>query len=136
MTVRAVRDAAALPPIPRDDGEPVFAEPWQAHAFALTLTLHERGCFTWPEWARYLSQAIAQAQRAGDPDVGGTYYRHWLSALERLLLEKGLADPLSLASLRQSWQIAAQRTPHGEPILLPRSALVNAGLMPPDVADR
>ncbi|HEY0876945.1 MAG TPA: nitrile hydratase accessory protein [Zeimonas sp.] len=136
MTIRDMADASALPPISRDAGEPVFAEPWQAHAFALALTLHERGCFTWSEWARYLSQAIAEAQSAGDPDAGCTYYRHWLSALERLLLEKGLADPLSLASLRQSWQIAAQRTPHGQPIRLPRSALVHAGLMPADDADR
>ena len=127
-----VPDVSALPPPPRDEQGPVFAEPWQARAFALTLELHERGCFTWPEWARYLSQAIAEAQRAGDPDAGDTYYRHWLVALERMLLEKELAEPLALASLRQSWQIAAQRTPHGQPIRLPRSALERAGLKPTD----
>ncbi|RPH64165.1 MAG: nitrile hydratase accessory protein [Burkholderiales bacterium] len=114
---------------PSCDAEgPVFAEPWQAQAFAITVALHERGVFTWSEWAAQLSEAIGDAQRAGDPDTGQTYYRHWLVALERLLLRKGLAEPLALASLRQSWRIAAERTPHGEPIRLPRSALARAGL--------
>lgn len=121
-------DLASLPALPCDAEGPVFAEPWQAQAFAITLALHERGVFAWREWAAELSGAIRDAQRSGDPDTGDTYYRHWLVALERILLRKGLAEPLALASLRQSWQIAAERTPHGEPIRLPRSALARAGL--------
>jgi nitrile hydratase accessory protein len=120
--------AAQLPALPCDAEGPVFAEPWQAQVFAITLALHERGVFEWAEWAQQLGEAIRDAQRAGDPDTGETYYRHWLVALERMLLRKGLAEPLSLASLRQSWQVAAERTPHGEPIRLPRSALERAGL--------
>ena len=120
---------AQLPSLPCDAGGPVFAEPWQAQAFAITVALHERGVFEWSEWAAQLSEAIRDAQRAGDPDTGDTYYRHWLVALERMLLRKGLAEPLSLASLRQSWQVAAELAPHGEPIRLPRSALARAGLV-------
>ncbi len=75
---------AALPDLPFDDDGPVFGEPWQAQAFAMTLALHERGVFTWTEWARTLSEAIRDAQASGDPDRGDTYYAHWLDALERI----------------------------------------------------
>jgi nitrile hydratase accessory protein len=122
---------AALPPglAPPCGAEgPVFAEPWQAQAFALTLRLHERGVFDWDEWARYLSQAIRDARAAGDPDLGDTYYRHWVAALERLLVDRGIAPPLALASLRQLWRAAAETTPHGEPVRLNRATLRLAGL--------
>jgi nitrile hydratase accessory protein len=65
-----------------DAGSPVFNEPWEARAFAMTLALHERGVFTWPQWAEALSWQIAQAHAAGDADLGDTYYQHWLRALE------------------------------------------------------
>jgi nitrile hydratase accessory protein len=74
-----------LPGIPMDGGTPVFQEPWEAKAFAMTLALHERGLFTWPQWAEALSQQIALAQKAGDADLGDTYYQHWLLALESLV---------------------------------------------------
>jgi len=106
-------------PIPQnDDGSPVFREPWEAQAFAMALTLHERGVFTWPEWAAALAQAITQAQAAGDPDDGSTYYRHWLAALEHLVDQKGVADRVQLAARRDAWDRAAHATPHGQPILL------------------
>ncbi len=110
---------AAVSADPRCKGQaPVFEQPWHAQVFALTVALHEAGCFSWPEWAGYLSAAIAQAQAQGDPDRGDTYYRHWLQALERLVLDKSLADPLALTSLRQAWRVAAERAAHGEPIRL------------------
>ena len=107
-----------LPGLPQDADGPVFAAPWQAQAFAMTLALHERGLFSWTEWAQALSQAIARAQAAGDPDLGDTYYRHWLDALETLLLAKGLAQADTLHALEHAWEEAAERTPHGQTIEL------------------
>jgi nitrile hydratase accessory protein len=111
-----------LPDLPCNAEGPVFAQPWQAQAFALTVALHQRGLFSWPEWAEYLSRQIRQAQADGDPDLGDTYYEHWLGALERLLVDKGIVMPLKLTSLRQAWRIAAERTPHGQPIVLGAAA--------------
>ena len=112
------RVAEAVPGIPRDLDGPVFREPWEAHAFAMALALHERGLFTWLEWAATLADEIRRAQAAGDPDTGDTYYRHWLTALERLAAEKVAADPCALARCRAAWRRAARRTPHGAPIAL------------------
>lgn len=109
---------AAMPAIPRDAEGPVFCEPWQAQIFALTLALHERGVFTWVEWTACLGRAIKRAQAAGDPDLGDTYYQHWLAALEALLAEKGVADAALLARYATAWERAAARTPHGAPITL------------------
>lgn len=74
-----------LPGMPRDAASPVFNEPWEARAFAMVLALHERGMFTWPQWAAALSRQITAAQAAGDADLGDTYYQHWLAALESLV---------------------------------------------------
>jgi nitrile hydratase accessory protein len=110
--------ANVLPGLPRDDAGPVFREPWEAQAFALALALHERGLFTWNEWAATLADEISAAQAAGDPDSGETYYRHWLGALERLVAEKQIAGAEALTRYRQAWRHAARRTPHGRPITL------------------
>ena len=114
----ARRATDALPGIPRDDGGPVFREPWEAQAFSMALALHQRGVFTWPEWAAALADEIKHAQAAGDPDTGETYYRHWLATLERLVTEKGVATEQTLARYRDAWDRAADRTPHGTPIEL------------------
>ena len=114
------RAAEAVPSIPRDSDGPVFRAPWEAHAFAMAVALHERGLFTWPEWAATLADEIKHAQAEGDPDSGDTYYRHWLAALERLAAEKAAADPDALAHCRAAWRRAARRTPHGAPIVLTR----------------
>ena len=98
--------------------DPVFREPWEAQAFALALSLNERGVFSWKEWAATLGEEIKKAQAAGDPDTGETYYLHWLAALERLVAAKGLADPQTLMRTRDAWRQACARTPHGEPIEL------------------
>jgi nitrile hydratase accessory protein len=110
--------AAEFAGIPRDPDGPVFKAPWEAQAFAMAVALHERGLFTWPEWAAVLADEIRHAQIAGDPDTGETYYHHWLAALERLVAEKGAAEPASLARYRAAWHHAARRTPHGSPIAL------------------
>jgi nitrile hydratase accessory protein len=110
--------AAAVPSLPRDEGGPVFREPWEAQAFAMTLALYRKGLFTWPEWAAALADQIKRAQAAGDPDRGDTYYHHWLAALERLVAEKGVTDAATLKRYHDAWDRAAERTPHGSPIEL------------------
>jgi len=114
----ARRATDAVPGIPRDGQGPVFREPWEAQAFSMALALHQRGVFTWPEWAATLADEIKRAQAAGDPDTGETYYRHWLATLERLVAEKGIASHDTLARYRDAWDHAADRTPHGKPIEL------------------
>jgi nitrile hydratase accessory protein len=104
--------------IPRDRDGPVFREPWEAQAFAMAVTLQGRGLFTWSEWAAALGEEIKRAQAAGDPDTGETYYRHWLATLERMVAQKGVTDPATLARYRDAWDHAAERTPHGTPIEL------------------
>ena len=112
-------DPATLRSFGRNDAEgPVFTAPWQAEAFALALALHERGLFTWAEWASTFGDEIKTAQAAGDRDTGETYYHHWLAALERIVAEKGIADPALLARTREAWRRACERTPHGAPIAL------------------
>ena len=112
-------DAAPETPfrLPPDAGPdaPVFAEPWQAQAFALAVALNERGLFTWSEWADELSRQVARPGAAQD---GGDYYQHWLAALEALLTRKGVADAGLVDSVSASWQRAAHATPHGQPIRL------------------
>ena len=114
----ARRTIESVPDIPRDAEGPVFREPWEAQAFAMTLALHERGLFAWTEWAATLAAEIKRAQAAGDPDTGDTYYHHWLAALERIVAEKGIANEPVLARYRAAWDHAADRTPHGLPIEL------------------
>jgi len=108
----------AVPGIPRDADGPVFREPWEAQAFAMTLGLFGQGLFTWQEWTAALVAEIGRAQAAGDPDTGETYYQHWLAALERIVAEKGITDAVTLGRYRNAWRRAADRTPHGQPILL------------------
>jgi nitrile hydratase accessory protein len=112
------RAATAAAGLPADGGGPVFREPWEAQALAMTLALHERGVFTWSEWTEALAAEIRRAQAAGDPDTGQTYYRHWLAALEHIVAAKGVTDPATLARYRDAWARTAENTPHGLPIVL------------------
>ena len=114
----ALHAGFAAPGIPHDAAGPVFREPWEAQAFAMTLALHERGLFTWKEWADALAVEIGQAQAGGDPDSGETYYLHWLGALEKLVAKKGVATRDMLTRYRDAWDRACERTPHGQPIAL------------------
>ena len=119
MDQAAARKATTeVPSIPCDAEGPVFREPWEAQAFAMALTLHDRGVFTWPEWAASLAAEIKRAQAAGDPDTGETYYRHWLATLEGLVAAKGVSTRETLHRYRDAWDHAADRTPHGQPIVL------------------
>jgi nitrile hydratase accessory protein len=111
-------DPATSPGQPSDQDGPVFREPWEAQAFAMTIELHQRGVFTWDEWTRSLGRHIAAAASAGDADLGDTYYGHWLSALEEIVAEKRVGSLQELIRYQQAWANAAARTPHGRPIEL------------------
>jgi nitrile hydratase accessory protein len=107
-----------LPALPRDLEGPVFNEPWQAQAFALAVRLAEAGCFTWSEWVEVLSQEIQAAQEKGDPDLGDTYYQHWLNALERLCIAKRVVGREEMHQRQEEWRHAYRHTPHGQPVEL------------------
>ena len=105
-------------PFHRDTDAPSFAEPWQAQAFALTLQLYEAGHFTWREWADTLAEVLKEADAKNPSDDGGDYYRHWLTALERLSAAKEMTNAVELAARKQAWETAYATTPHGEPVSL------------------
>jgi nitrile hydratase accessory protein len=109
---------AALRSLPRDDSGPVFAEPWQAQAFALTVKLSAQGHFTWKEWATALAEELQAAANRGEPDDGRHYYEHWLAALERLVTAKGLSDSAAMLARKEAWADAYRHTPHGKPVEL------------------
>jgi nitrile hydratase accessory protein len=109
---------ASLAGIPRDESGPVFAEPWQAQAFALAVRLSEHGHFTWTEWSEALGTQLAKAAASGEPDDGSHYYEHWLAALEQLVTEKDLTDLSSLVDRKEAWANAYRHTPHGQPVKL------------------
>jgi len=101
--------------------ESVFAEPWQAQAFALAVRLSSQGHFTWTEWAETLAAELQASTARGAPDDGSRYYEHWLAALEKLVIAKGLANPAALEARKQAWAAAYRHTPHGRPVELPVS---------------
>jgi nitrile hydratase accessory protein len=109
---------AALPQLLRDERGPVFAEPWQAQAFALAVKLSELGYFTWKEWAAALAEELKSAADRGEPDDGSRYYEYWLAALERLVTAKGLSDPAAMLARKEAWADAYRHTPHGKPVEL------------------
>ena len=112
---------AALPALPRDEGGPVFAEPWQAQAFALAVRLSAQGHFTWKEWAAALAEELKAAADRDEPDDGSRYYEHWLAALERLVTAKALSSREELLARREAWADAYRHTPHGKPVVLQKS---------------
>jgi nitrile hydratase accessory protein len=118
---------AELARLPRDKGGPVFAEPWEAQAFALAVKLSEQGHFTWKEWASTLADELKAAADRGEPDNGSQYYHHWLAALERLVTSKGLTNPAELETRKEAWIEAYEHTPHGQPIELTTGSVATKG---------
>ena len=116
--ITSTESLQALPSLPRDAGGPVFAEPWEAQAFALAVKLSEQGHFTWKEWASALAEELKAAANRGEPDDGSRYYHHWLAALERLVTAKGLSDPAAMLARKEAWADAYRHTPHGKPVEL------------------
>lgn len=76
------------------------------------------GHFSWKEWATTLAAELRAAAERGEPDDGSKYYHHWFTALERLVLAKGLTEPAALLARKEAWADAYRRTPHGRPVEL------------------
>lgn len=93
---------------------PAFDEPWQAQVFAMAVTLSERGLFSWQEWTEAFGSELKGVSEPGND----AYFRAWLRAFERLLVDKAVAREGELPALAQAWLAAAAATPHGEPIVL------------------
>jgi nitrile hydratase accessory protein len=108
----------SLPSLPKDKGGPVFAEPWEAQAFAMAVKLSHAGYFTWKEWAAVLAAELRAAADRGEPDDGSKYYHHWLAALEHLVASKGLVTSAALTDCKEAWAEAYRHTPHGKPVKL------------------
>jgi nitrile hydratase accessory protein len=99
--------------LPKDQDGPVFAEPWEAQAFAMAVKLNEAGVFGWSEWAETLGAELkAQPERP--------YYESWLAALEKLVEGKGVITENERLARVEDWDRAAKATPHGQPIVLIR----------------
>ncbi len=130
---------------------PAFDAPWQARIFGLVDALKDAGLIESAQWSAALGRRLAAlpVERIplrdgsggtggggrGDGDdagrVGSAIWSCWVGALEDLLIERRIAAPLQLASLRQAWAVAAEKTPHGEPIVLGALAYRWAGLTAP-----
>ncbi len=113
-----VEELASLPRLPRDENGPVFAEPWEAQAFALEVKLSEQCYFNCNEWAGSLADELRAAADRGEPDDGSHYYHHWLATLERLVTARGLTDRAALLRRKEAWAEAYRHTPHGKPVEL------------------
>ena len=109
---------AGSPHLPRDDGGPVFAEPWQAQAFAMAVQLSADGHFTWTEWTTALGEQLQAAVKRGEPDDSSRYFEHWITALEQLATDKNLTDPAALSERKEAWADSYRHTPHGQPVEL------------------
>lgn len=116
--IKALSQYARLPALPRDEDGPVFAEPWQAQAFAMAVDLSRQGLFTWKEWAAALAAELKAAADAGRPDDGLHYYHHWVAALEKLVAEKHVSTAEELNQTKAAWENAYRNTPHGQPVSL------------------
>jgi nitrile hydratase accessory protein len=80
--------------IPKSEGELAFEAPWQIRALALAIAAHDQGRFPWSEFQSRLVAAIRDWEETpAEQRSEWEYYRHWVRALEELVVEAGLAEP-------------------------------------------
>ena len=111
-------DLQSLKPLAGVDGQPAFAEAWQAEALALADTLVQNGLFSAGAWSDALGEALRQAEANGASDDQETYYRCVLSALEGLVARHSEIDLQAMSGKRRDWEEAYLSTPHGQPVKL------------------
>ena len=118
MSQTAPRPEQSPKKAPEKVPEKAFEQPWHAAAFALTVHLHDRGLFSWTEWADCLAMTLADSSRAGSLDGRDDYYTAWLAALQRLLADAGVAGDDEISTVMAAWTTAYLATPHGQPVTL------------------
>ena len=85
---------------PRLDGKLRFDEDWQRQAFGVALALSRSGYFDWEDFRQQLIVAIGEWESTHDlGDNSWNYYERWLTALERVLVDKQLVAAGELAAL-------------------------------------
>lgn len=107
--------------LPKHSGKrepPIFQEPWQAKVFALTVELYSKGQFSWRDWTTMLSEELNDRSKTFGTAKESSCYDHWLRALEKLVLERGIADRISLDKRKEAWADAYRKTPHGRAVVL------------------
>ena len=102
-TVAHMEDSIQLP---RQNGELVFASPWEARAFGIAVALSEAGQYPWPDFSAALASEI---RRADDEQEDSAYYERWLRALQKIAVEKGL---VSEREIRQKTEETAEAEDH------------------------
>ena len=112
--------ALLLPGMPQDCGEPVFAEPWQAQAFASTVALSRRGLFGWKQWVEVFAAEIAAHPQAAGESAADAYFRQWLAALETLLAGRGVLTHDEILQTHEHWRRSYIHTEHGQPVRFSR----------------
>jgi nitrile hydratase accessory protein len=111
------------PPLLRDNEGNAFRDVWEAQAFAMGNLLIKSGFISQKEWVDIFSKEILAAQAQGDPDRGDTYYNHWMNALERIAIERGVVDKATLTEQQDLWAVAIRNTPHGVALSLDNAYL-------------
>lgn len=112
-------------PLPIDEEDTKFNEPWQAEAFSLTVELYKAGHFSWPDWVKVFSEEIKAFPASTSESAGDAYYRQWAAALEKMAASRGLATSDEIRNRTEEWRQAYLNTPHGYPV-----DLVNASCRP------
>lgn len=126
VTITADLDQALkqepLPVLPKNRGEPVFRDSWEAEAFAIGNILVKEKRLSCKQWMDLMANAIQRAQAEGDPDEGDTYYNHWCAALESFCFQMEWITPADYDELVDRWALAIAHTPHGVPLSLDNAA--------------
>jgi hypothetical protein len=112
--------AEGAPGLKARDGEPRFAEPWQAQALAMADLLIKSGVIAPEAWTDTLKVELRRASEEGQPDHSATYWGAVLSALESVMISGQRISRAELLHRRDEWERAYLDTPHGHPVQLLR----------------
>lgn len=106
-----------LPFTSKADDQIVFQSPWHSQLFAITVQLSESGNFTWKEFVEIFGKSLNRARIKNENlDGNDDYFNCWLTALEKMIIFKKLANIDILSSLKGDWTNAYLSTPHGKPV--------------------